>query len=67
VIPKSATLRIVCGIVLAVLTLASAALAIGGIWDMIPGDTAGQLFATFLTVAGAAVGVTYIADKFFAS
>lgn len=65
--PKSATLRRVCGIVLAGLTLASAALAIGGIWGFIPGETAGNLFLTFVTVAVASVAVTHIADSFFIS
>lgn len=63
--PKSATLRVVCGAVLALLTLASSGLAIAGIWELIPGETAAQLFATFLTVAGTTVAVTYIADTFF--
>jgi len=64
-VPRSHTLRMICGAILAVLTVSSAGLAIAGIWEMIPGDTAGQLFATFLTVSGAAFLVTYIADKFF--
>jgi hypothetical protein len=62
---KSSKLRRVCGGVLAALVVASACLAIGGIWGAIPGDTAMQLFATFLTVAGAANGIAYIADQFF--
>lgn len=58
-------MRKVCGATLAVLTLASAGLAIGGIWGAIPGDTAAQLFGTFLVVGGASIGITYIAEKFF--
>lgn len=64
-VPKSATLRVVCGAVLAILTLASAGLAIAGIWEMLPGETAAQLFGTFVTVGGTTVAVTYIADTFF--
>jgi len=64
-VPKSQTLRVVCGAVLAILTLASAGLAIAGIWEMLPGETAAQLFGTFVTIAGTTVAVAYITDTFF--
>jgi hypothetical protein len=55
----------VCGATLAILTVASAGLAIAGIWGAIEGETAFQLFLTFVTVGVTSSSVTYIADKFF--
>jgi hypothetical protein len=55
----------VCGATLVILTVASAGLAIAGIWGAIEGETAGQLFLTFVTVGLTSSGVTYIADSFF--
>lgn len=57
--------RKVAGGVLAVLILASAVLAIAGVWGLIQGDTAGQLFATFLVTGGATAGLTYVVETFF--
>ena len=62
---KSQALRRVCGATLVILTVASAVLAIAGIWGAIEGETAGQLFLTFVTVGLTSSGVTYIADSFF--
>lgn len=57
--------RRIAGGVLASLILASAVLAIGGIWGFIAGDTAGQLFGTFIVVGGATVGLSYVVSSFF--
>jgi len=62
---KSPVLKRVCGATLAILTVASACLAIAGIWGAIEGQTAGQLFLTFVTVGLTSSSVTYIADSFF--
>lgn len=62
---KSGVLKRVCGATLGVLTVASAALAIAGIWGAVPGETAFQLFMTFVTIGCATNAVTYLADKFF--
>jgi hypothetical protein len=57
--------RQITGAVLCVLTVASAALAIGGVWGFIDGDTAGQLFGTFLVVGLTTVCLGYVVSKFF--
>jgi len=61
---RSQLLRRVCGATLAILTVASAGLAIAGIWGAIEGETAFQLFLTFVTIGVTSSSVTYIADKF---
>lgn len=55
----------ICGAVLVILILASAILAVAGIWGFIRGDTAGQLFGTFFVVGLATIGLGYTVSKFF--
>jgi hypothetical protein len=62
---NNATALLVTGCTLVVLTLASAALGLAGIWGMVDEDTAAKLFASFLVTAFAVGVVTFIADKFF--
>lgn len=57
--------RQIAGGVLSLLIAASAVLAIGGIWGWIEGDTAGQLFGTFIVTGGATIGLSYVAASFF--
>lgn len=61
---KSSSFMKTAGVVLIILILASATLAIGGIWGFIRGDTASQLFGTFLVVGGAVIGVSYAVTAF---
>jgi hypothetical protein len=55
----------ITGIVLVALTIASAALALGGVWGVVDNDTAWKLFLTFIVTASTTGAVAGIADKFW--
>lgn len=52
------------GVVLILMILGSAMLALAGTWGWITGDTATQLFATFLIVGGSAIGISWATETF---
>jgi hypothetical protein len=62
---NSFSYKYVIGVVLTVLVLLSAFLGIGGVWGWIKGDSAWQVFLTFLIVGGTVAVVTYVAHAFF--
>lgn len=55
----------ITGIVLVILTVASAVLATCGVWGVVNEGTAWRLFATFIITAMTTGGVATIADKFW--
>ena len=59
------TLNKITGIVLILLTVASAILALGGIWGAVNSDTAFQLFFTFVVTGVTTSAVTTIATHFY--
>lgn len=59
------TLNQITGLVLSLLTLASAFLAIGGIWGAVEPGIAFQLFLTFVVTGATTSAVTSIATHFY--
>jgi len=59
------TLNQITGVVLSTLTVASALLAIGGIWGAVDPDVAIQLFLTFVVTGATTSAVTKIATHFY--
>lgn len=55
----------ITGFMLIALTVGSAALAVGGIWGVIEGEKAFQLFLTFVVTGATTSAVATIADKFY--
>ncbi|NBW11918.1 MAG: hypothetical protein EBR82_28185 [Caulobacteraceae bacterium] len=55
----------ITGIVLVLLTIASAVLAMGGVWGVVDDETGRKLFATFAITAATTWSVAAIADKFW--
>lgn len=53
------------GSLLAALMLFAALMAVLGIWGLIGRDAAWQLFASFVVVAMAVMGLSYVTDSFF--
>lgn len=57
--------KVVCGIVLGLLMLFSAALAVMGIWGVVDSASVWKLLGTFGVVGATTVGISYVANSFF--
>jgi hypothetical protein len=55
----------ITGIVLVLLTIASAVLAMGGVWGVVDEETGWKLIFTFVITAATTGAVAGIADKFW--